>query len=80
MKITVWNEYRHEKVDENVRAIYPDGIHACIAKFLTEAGFDTATATLDMPEAGGRSELPRGLLRFSLFRFGKRGKGICKFL
>ena len=57
MKITVWNEYRHEKVDENVRAIYPDGIHACIAKFLTEAGFDTTTATLDMPEAGLTDEV-----------------------
>ena len=57
MKITVWNEYRHEKMDEAVSNIYPDGIHGCIAKFLTEAGFDTTTATLDMPEAGLTDEV-----------------------
>jgi len=53
MKITVWNEFVHERESERVKAIYPEGMHACIASFLREAGFDNVgTATLDMPEAG----------------------------
>lgn len=52
MKITVWNEYRHEKENPEVTAIYPDGIHQTIARFLEEEGFDTKTATLDEPEHG----------------------------
>jgi trehalose utilization protein len=51
-RITVWNEFRHEKVDEKVREIYPDGIHNTIAGFLKEAGFPTKTATLDVPQHG----------------------------
>lgn len=57
MKITVWNEFVHEKTDDAVKAIYPDGIHECIAKFLREAGFDVTTATLDMPEHGLTDEV-----------------------
>ena len=57
MRITVWNEFEHEKCDEAVRAIYPDGIHGCIAGFLREAGFDVTTATLDMPEHGLTEEV-----------------------
>lgn len=57
MKITVWNEFQHEKTDEAVKAIYPDGIHECIAGFLREAGYDVKTATLDMPEHGLTDEV-----------------------
>jgi len=57
MRITVWNEFAHEKTDEAVKAIYPDGIHAVIAAFLAEAGYDVTTATLDMPEAGLTDEV-----------------------
>ncbi|WP_309122759.1 ThuA domain-containing protein [Paenibacillus sp.] len=51
-KVTVWNEYRHERNDPVVGALYPNGIHGAIASFLTEAGFETRTATLDEPEHG----------------------------
>ena len=51
-RITIWNEYRHEKMDEAVREVYPDGIHNAIAAFLSQAGFTTHTATLDEPEHG----------------------------
>lgn len=34
IKVTVWNEFRHEKTKENVKAIYPNGLHAVIADFL----------------------------------------------
>lgn len=27
LKVLVWNEFRHEKEMENVREIYPEGIH-----------------------------------------------------
>jgi trehalose utilization protein len=58
-RITVWNEYRHEKANPAVRAIYPDGIHAVVAKCLRGAGFEQVrTATLDEPEQG----LPAPLL------------------
>jgi trehalose utilization protein len=51
-RVTVWNEFLHEKKDEEVIAVYPDGIHAVIAAFLKDAGHETATATLEMPEHG----------------------------
>ncbi|NHN61237.1 ThuA domain-containing protein [Halorussus rarus] len=50
--VTVWNEYRHEREDEAVREVYPEGIHATIADFLGDRGFDVRTATLDEPEHG----------------------------
>src|SRR5690348_6975143 len=52
MRVTVWNEYRHELKDQEVKDVYPDGIHKTIASFLDEAGFSAKTATLDEPEHG----------------------------
>jgi len=57
MKITIWNEFDHEKHDEAVKEIYPDGIHMCISRFLTEAGFEVRCATLDDPECGLTDEV-----------------------
>ena len=51
-RVTVWNEYRQERSDPAVRAIYPDGIHGAIGAGLREAGFDVGTATLDEPDHG----------------------------
>jgi trehalose utilization protein len=51
-RVTVWNEFRQERSDAAVRAIYPDGIHTAIADGLREAGLDVRTATLDEPEHG----------------------------
>jgi hypothetical protein len=31
IKITIWNEGRHEKLDPNVAAIYPSGNHGAIS-------------------------------------------------
>ncbi len=50
--VTVWNEYRHERESDTVAEIYPDGIHVVIADALSEAGFETQTATLDEPAHG----------------------------
>jgi trehalose utilization protein len=53
INVTVWNEFRHEKTDGEVRKVYPEGIHKAIAGFLKrEDGFVTGTATLDDPEHG----------------------------
>jgi trehalose utilization protein len=52
IRVTVWNEYRHEKKSEKIAAIYPDGIHGAIAAFLRDAGMTAGTATLDEPEHG----------------------------
>ena len=57
MKITVWNEFAHEKSDPAVKAIYPDGIHQVVAGFLREAGYEVRTATLDDPECGLTDEV-----------------------
>ncbi|WP_135303614.1 ThuA domain-containing protein [Haloarcula amylovorans] len=50
--VTVWNEFIHEREDDAVAEVYPDGIHATIADALEARGHDTRTATLDEPEHG----------------------------
>ncbi|WP_404455432.1 ThuA domain-containing protein [Oceanobacillus kapialis] len=57
MKVTVWNENRHEKKNPKVSEIYPEGIHGQLASFLEKAGFETGTATLDEPEHGLTDEV-----------------------
>ena len=53
IRVTVWNEFRHEQKDEEIGAIYPVGIHGAIAEGLEQAGgFEVRTATLDEPEHG----------------------------
>ena len=53
IRVTVWNEYRHERKDKKIAAIYPKGIHAAIAKHLnTQKGIVARTAALDEPEHG----------------------------
>ena len=49
--VTIWNEYRHEREDDDVRAVYPDGIHTTLAEGLVD-DHDVRTATLDEPEHG----------------------------
>ncbi|HEX3023030.1 MAG TPA: ThuA domain-containing protein [Lachnospiraceae bacterium] len=53
IRVTIWNEYVHEREDSKVNAIYPDGIHACISEFLgTNEDIQVRVATLEMPEHG----------------------------
>ena len=52
-RVTVWGEFRHEKKNPKVSAIYPDGMHETIAAFLrTNADLTVHTAWLDQPEHG----------------------------
>ncbi len=52
IRVTVWNENRHEKTDERVRKLYPEGIHGALAGILRAQGMEVKTATLDQPEHG----------------------------
>jgi trehalose utilization protein len=57
-RVTVWNEYRHEKLDEAISKVYPEGIHGAIAQALREGEeFIVRTATLDEPEHGLTQEV-----------------------
>jgi trehalose utilization protein len=58
IRVTVWGENLHEQSDEAVRAIYPEGMHACIAQGLGESGeFEVRCATLEQPEHGLSQEV-----------------------
>jgi trehalose utilization protein len=57
LRVTVWNEYRHEKTDARVAEVYPDGIHGAIARHLRAEGMEVRTATLDEPEHGLTEEV-----------------------
>ena len=51
--VTVWGEFRHEKTKPEVAAIYPDGMHETIARFLRkDESLDVSTAWLDQPDHG----------------------------
>jgi len=61
IKVVVWNEYRHEKLHDEVTKVYPKGIHTVIAEGLKQAGgFEVRTATLDEPEHGLTEEVLDG--------------------
>ncbi|MBD3240688.1 MAG: trehalose utilization protein ThuA [Chitinivibrionales bacterium] len=58
IRVTVWNEFRHEKNNDTVKTIYPRGIHAAIAEHLQGCeGVAARTATLDEPEHGLTEEV-----------------------
>ncbi|HIW32579.1 MAG TPA: ThuA domain-containing protein [Candidatus Paenibacillus intestinavium] len=52
IKITIWNEYRHEKTNDQVSSIYPQGMHSAIAEGLHGTSDKITIATLDDPEHG----------------------------
>lgn len=52
VRVTVWNEGRHEKRDPGIARLYPQGIHGALATYLRSRGFTVQTATLDEPEHG----------------------------
>jgi trehalose utilization protein len=50
-KIVVWNENVHEQRSQEIRAVYPNGVHAQIASILRN-DIPVETATLQEPEHG----------------------------
>ncbi|MDX1428736.1 MAG: ThuA domain-containing protein [Rhodothermales bacterium] len=52
-RVTVWNEYLHERENEVVASIYPDGIHAAVADAISADGAALCrTATLQQDDHG----------------------------
>lgn len=52
IRVTVWNEFQHEKENETVRSVYPDGIHMALARGIAGDQVQVRTATLEEPEHG----------------------------
>lgn len=53
INVTVWGENIHEKQDDLVQKIYPNGMHQCIAESLNESNaIEATTTTLDEEEHG----------------------------
>jgi trehalose utilization protein len=52
VRVLIWNEFRTDRMVEQVRRVYPDGIHYVLDALLRDNGFHTRTATLDEPEHG----------------------------
>jgi trehalose utilization protein len=53
IRVTIWNEFVHERQNPDVAAIYPNGIHGALEAALAKHGdFHVHTATLDEPEEG----------------------------
>ena len=53
IRVTVWNENKHEKELPEMQEIYPEGIHGTIAAYLkTLDGLEVTVATQDMPGCG----------------------------
>ena len=38
IRVTIWDEFSHEKTKEIVKALYPNGLHTLIGEFLAECG------------------------------------------
>lgn len=58
IKVTVWNEYYHEIENENVKKVYPNGIHnAIVEKLSAITDYDFTVATLDMENHGLTDEV-----------------------
>ena len=58
INVLIWNEYLHERRQPPVAEIYPEGIHGCIAAFLSEdENISVRCATLDMEQQGITEEL-----------------------
>jgi trehalose utilization protein len=56
-RVTIWNEYRHEKSHAAVQQVYPQGLHAPIAEHLRTQALEVRVATLDEPEHGLSEEV-----------------------
>jgi len=58
IRVLVWNEFRHEKLNPKIAEIYPKGIHGAIAEYLSrQPEITVKTATLDEPEHGLTEEI-----------------------
>jgi trehalose utilization protein len=52
VRVTLWNEFWHERHNPEVQKVYPEGIHEVLAPALRGHGLEVRTATLEEPEHG----------------------------
>jgi len=53
IRVTIWNEFRHEKSDPKAAELYPNGIHATIGEYLSQyPDVEVTLAALDDPDQG----------------------------
>ena len=57
INITIWNEFRHEKTNETVKKLYPQGMHKAIADGISADDLNIRLASLDEPEHGLTEEM-----------------------
>ena len=57
INVTIWNEFRHEKCNEEAKKFYPEGIHQAIADGVKTDDLRIRFATLDAPEHGLTEEV-----------------------
>jgi len=60
LRLTIWNEFIHERTNAAVEKIYPQGIHAVLATAMRQQlgdQIELRTATLDEPEHGLSAEV-----------------------
>ncbi len=61
IRVTIWNEFVHERENREVGQIYPDGIHAALAAGLQpRAELQTRTSVLQDPDQGLGQEILDG--------------------
>lgn len=47
VRVLIYNEFYHERTEEKVKEVYPDGIHICLKNALSDDDFVIDTVTLD---------------------------------
>lgn len=57
INVTIWHEYRHEKIKESIALLYPNGIHGRIKEFLEADDVKVTLASLDDPDQGLNDDL-----------------------
>ncbi len=56
-RVTIWNEFIHERTNEKIGKLYPQGMHGAIEEYLIKQGYEVQTATLDQEEHGLTDEV-----------------------
>lgn len=56
-KVTIYNEFIHEKIYENVKSVYPDGIHSVLKDFLEKSDCSVNLAHFDQKNHGLSEEI-----------------------
>lgn len=56
IRVTIWNEFYHERFHEEAKLVYPEGIHEHLRKVLACDDFEFKTAWLDKDEHDGLDE------------------------